>query len=151
MLKIKNLKKNYGDFFLDCSLEVKSGQITGLIGQNGSGKSTTFKSILGLVYPDGGNISIFGKDYRNLTVEDKESKKKRGISDQKRNIVCAIDEHNNKVIQVSERGRIHTKNLYEIYKDKIPSQCTVVSDSLRSYHGLMKKLGVKWIKIPFVY
>lgn len=72
MLKIKNLKKNYGDFFLDCSLEVKSGQITGLIGQNGSGKSTTFKSILGLVYPDGGNISIFGKDYRNLTVEDKE-------------------------------------------------------------------------------
>ena len=72
MLKIKNLKKNYGDFFLDCSLEVKSGQITGLIGQNGSGKSTTFKTILGLVYPDGGNISIFGKDYRNLTVEDKE-------------------------------------------------------------------------------
>ena len=52
------------------------------------------------------------------------------------------------MIQVSERGRIHTKNLYEIYKDKIPSQCTVVSDSLRSYHGLMKKLGVKWIKIP---
>lgn len=72
MLKIKNLKKNYGDFFLDCSLEVKSGQISGLIGQNGSGKSTTFKSILGLVYPDGGNISIFGKDYRNLTIEDKE-------------------------------------------------------------------------------
>ena len=72
MLKIENLKKNYGDFFLDCSLKVKTGQITGLIGQNGSGKSTTFKSILGLVYPDGGNISIFGKDYRNLTVEDKE-------------------------------------------------------------------------------
>ena len=72
MLKIKNLKKNYGDFFLDCSLEVKSGQITGLIGQNGSGKSTTFKSILGLVYPDGGNISVFEKDYRNLTIEDKE-------------------------------------------------------------------------------
>ena len=72
MLKFKNLKKNYGDFFLDCSLEVKSGQITGLIGQNGSGKSTTFKSILGLVYPDGGNISVFGKDYHNLTIEDKE-------------------------------------------------------------------------------
>lgn len=72
MLRIKNLKRNYGDFFLDCSLDVKSGQITGLIGQNGSGKSTTFKSILGLVYPDGGNISVFEKDYRNLTVEDKE-------------------------------------------------------------------------------
>ena len=61
MLKIKDLKKNYGDFFLDCSLEVNRGQITGLIGQNGSGKSTTFKSILGLVYPNEGNITVFGK------------------------------------------------------------------------------------------
>ena len=77
-------------------------------------------------------------------MEEKDIKKtKRGISDQKRNIVCVVDEHNHKVIQASERGRIHTKNLYEIYKDKIPSSCTGVSDSLRSYHGLMKKLGVK--------
>ena len=84
-----------------------------------------------------------------IIMEAKDIKKtKRGISDQKRNIVCAVDEHNHKVIMVSERGRIHTKNLYEIYKDKIPSNCTVVSDSLRSYHGLTKKLGVKWIKIP---
>ena len=99
----------------------------------------------GVVYLD---EKLSDVKHPGITVEDKESKKKRGISNQKRNIVCAIDEHNNKVIQVSERGRIHTKNLYEIYKDKIPSQCTVVSDSLRSYHGLMKKLGVKWIKIP---
>lgn len=73
MLKIKDLKKNYGDFFLDCSLEVNRGQITGLIGQNGSGKSTTFKSILGLVYPNGGNITVFGKDYHDLTTKEKEN------------------------------------------------------------------------------
>lgn len=73
--------------------------------------------------------------------------KKRGISDQKRNIACAIDCHGNKVIQVSERGRIHSEPLIDIYKDKISSDCTVVSDSLRSYHKLMKELGVRWIKI----
>ena len=73
MLKINNLKKNYGDFFLDCSLEVNRGQITGLIGQNGSGKSTTFKSILGLVYPNEGNITVFGKDYHDLTTKEKEN------------------------------------------------------------------------------
>ena len=60
--------------------------------------------------------------------------KKRGISDQKRNIACAVDDHGQKIIQVSERGRIHSKELIRIYKDKIPSSCTVVSDSLRSYH-----------------
>ena len=76
------------------------------------------------------------------------AKVKRGISDQKRNIVCAIDILNKKVIQVSERGRIHSDILYNIYKDKIPENCTVVSDSLRSYHKLMKDLKVTWIKIP---
>ena len=46
MLKISHLQKNYRGFSLDCSMEVQPGMITGLIGRNGSGKSTTFKSEL---------------------------------------------------------------------------------------------------------
>lgn len=37
MLKIENVTKNYDNFSLNCTLEVKKGQITGLIGQNGAG------------------------------------------------------------------------------------------------------------------
>ena len=66
MLEIKDLVKNYRDFRLECSLQVKPGQITGLIGENGSGKSTTFKSILGLIRPDSGTIRIFGKERSGL-------------------------------------------------------------------------------------
>lgn len=73
MLKIEHLKKQYGNFSLDCSLEVKRGYITGLIGQNGAGKSTTFKAVLGLISADGGKINILGKDLREFTAEDKES------------------------------------------------------------------------------
>ncbi|MEF2879382.1 MAG: ABC transporter ATP-binding protein [Blautia sp.] len=72
MLKIEHLKKNYGNFSLDCSLEVKEGCVTGLIGQNGAGKSTTFKAILGLISTDSGKIRILGKDLQNFTPEDKE-------------------------------------------------------------------------------
>lgn len=72
MLKIEHLRKNYGSFALDCSLEVQPGCITGLIGQNGAGKSTTFKAVLGLISPDGGQIRIFGKDLKDFTVHDKQ-------------------------------------------------------------------------------
>ena len=72
MLKIENLQKNYDRFHLDCSLEVMPGCITGLIGQNGAGKSTTFKAALGLISADGGTIRIFGKDVRDLSKKDKE-------------------------------------------------------------------------------
>lgn len=73
MLKIERVKKNYKNFLLDCSLEVKPGSVTGLIGQNGAGKSTTFKAILGLISIDGGNITILGKDISEFSSEDKEN------------------------------------------------------------------------------
>lgn len=72
MLKVHQLKKEYPHFSLECSLEVKTGCITGLIGQNGAGKSTTFKAVLGLIYKDDGHISIFDKNIKDLNTNDKE-------------------------------------------------------------------------------
>ncbi len=72
MLKIENLRKDYPDFSLNCSLEINRGSVTGLIGPNGAGKSTTFKAILGLIAPDGGRISLFGKDTREFSAADRQ-------------------------------------------------------------------------------
>ena len=72
MLKISHLQKHYRGFSLDCSMEVQPGMITGLIGRNGSGKSTTFKALLGLIHPDGGEIEVFGKKAEELKPEDKQ-------------------------------------------------------------------------------
>lgn len=99
----------------------------------------------GTVYLDETFVRRYQPGYESN--EPKEPKK-RGISDQKRNIACAVDEKGNYVIEVSLPGRITSKELIRIFEDKIPSSCTVVSDSQRSYHQLMKKLEVKWIKIP---
>ncbi len=73
MLKIDHLQKQYGSFRLDCSLEVRPGCITGLVGQNGAGKSTTFKAVLGLISRDGGEITILGKPEREFTARDREA------------------------------------------------------------------------------
>lgn len=73
MLKIDHLQKQYDNFSLDCSLEVKAGCITGLIGQNGAGKSTTFKSVLGLIAKDSGTISLLGKEIETFSARDREN------------------------------------------------------------------------------
>ena len=73
MIEIKDLKKNYGGFKLDISLQVPEGTVTGLIGKNGAGKSTVMKAILGLIRPDGGTVNVMGKDSQSLTTADKES------------------------------------------------------------------------------
>ena len=72
MLKIDHLVKNYNTFSLDCSLEVLPGQITGLVGKNGAGKSTTFHAVLGLLRPDSGKITLLGKDSQEITAKDKQ-------------------------------------------------------------------------------
>ena len=72
MLEIKGVKKSYGEFQLDCSLNVEKGRITGLVGENGAGKSTVFKAVLGLISHDGGEIKILGKTPQELSEKERE-------------------------------------------------------------------------------
>lgn len=74
-LEVRSLSKSYGDFTLEpVSFCLPEGFIMGLIGPNGSGKTTTIKSILNMVTPDSGSIAVLGKD-----VATKEQEIKRDI------------------------------------------------------------------------
>ncbi len=60
-LAVRGLTKNYGDFALsNVSFSVPTGCIMGLIGENGAGKSTAIRLILGLRFPDSGEIEVLG-------------------------------------------------------------------------------------------
>ena len=48
----------------DIDFEIRQGEVIGLLGPNGSGKSTTVKMLLGLLYPTGGQLSVFGRSPR---------------------------------------------------------------------------------------
>ena len=67
MIKMQNVRKKYGDFEFDMSMEIPEGRITGLVGKNGAGKSTAIKLMLGLTKPDSGNISVLGSDGKELS------------------------------------------------------------------------------------
>ena len=62
-LELRELRKEYKHFTLDnISLSLPMGCILGLIGENGAGKSTTIKAMLGLIRKDGGDIRLLGRD-----------------------------------------------------------------------------------------
>ena len=64
MLKVTNLKVSYGgiEALKGISFDVEQGQIVTLIGANGAGKSTTLRTISGLVTPAAGSVNFMGQD-----------------------------------------------------------------------------------------
>ena len=63
-IEVKNLVKSYGKVKAvdDISFSIEKGKICGILGPNGSGKTTTIKSICNLIIPDKGTINLLGKD-----------------------------------------------------------------------------------------
>lgn len=72
-IEIRGLTKNYGQkrALAGLNMTVPQGAIYGFIGENGSGKSTTEKLICGLIVLNGGEIKLFGKDYKDQEVRSK--------------------------------------------------------------------------------
>ena len=71
LVEVKNLKKNYGskEAVRDISFEIKENVILGLLGPNGSGKTTTIGMMLGLLKPSNGEILIDGKKIEENRIE----------------------------------------------------------------------------------
>ncbi len=72
-IEIRNLTKNFGQkqALNGLNMTVPQGAIYGFIGENGSGKSTTEKIICGLILPSGGEVKLFGRDYKDADVRAK--------------------------------------------------------------------------------
>jgi len=69
-LEIRGLKKNYPGFTLDIGeLTLPEGCILGLVGENGAGKSTTIRLLLGLSRPDGGAVTVPEKEALGVVIE----------------------------------------------------------------------------------
>ena len=73
VLTVKELRKEYPSFTLDnVSFSLEEGKITGFIGRNGAGKSTTLKSIFGFVKKSGGSVEFFDKPFEGNEAQIKQ-------------------------------------------------------------------------------
>lgn len=79
VVSVKGLKKTFRDFWgrakVDAlrgiDLDIKKGEIFGLLGPNGSGKSTTIKILLGLLHASGGSVSVLGAEPRSVKAKQR--------------------------------------------------------------------------------
>ncbi len=144
MIALAELKKEYKDFTLNVSMEVGPGVVCGLIGKNGAGKSTTIKSILGLIRPTGGKIEVFGKDPKDFSGEDKA---KIGV--------CLADSGFSRSLTVSDIISI-MKSMYDDFdpkdfEDKCKAQELPLDKPLESFStGMKAKLRVLTVLRPKV-
>ena len=79
VIQTRNLSKTYRDFWgrpkvkalNSLTLDVKKGEIFGLLGPNGSGKTTTLKLLLGLLFPSDGEVSVLGQPAHEVTKNER--------------------------------------------------------------------------------
>lgn len=105
MIVMENVVVEYSKFKLNCSLQVSKGMITGLVGENGAGKTTAFKALLGLTPLDSGTVTI-----DDISVDQLSSKDKEKIG------TVLSDSFFNPVFTIKDINRL-LKNFYQDYDE----------------------------------
>ena len=112
-LKIETLRKSYRKRVVirDVSMQLHRGEVVALLGPNGSGKTTCFYSIAGLVTPEGGKVSVDGRDVTRLPMY-RRAKLGIGYLPQEMSIFRGMTVENN-ILAVLELSEPDRKRRYE--------------------------------------
>ena len=115
-LRIENLRKSYRKRVVirDVSLDLKRGEVVALLGPNGSGKTTSFYAIAGLVVPEGGHVTIDGKDVTTLPMY-RRAKLGIGYLPQEMSIFRGLSVEDNilAILDISQKDRVKRRERLE--------------------------------------
>jgi len=115
-LLVRNLRKSYRKrpVIRDVSLELTRGEVVALLGPNGSGKTTCFYSVAGLVMPDAGQVTIDGRDVTNFPMY-RRAKLGIGYLPQERSIFQGLNVEENilSILEIVEKDRTRRRERLE--------------------------------------
>lgn len=118
MLSLRNLSAAYGAsrVLFDISLDLRDGEVVTLLGRNGMGKTTTVRCIMGLLHPQGGEISFDGKPIAGMAPE-RIARLGAGLVPEGRQIFPTLNVRENLVATAGNRlGRKEPWTLERIYQ-----------------------------------
>jgi phospholipid/cholesterol/gamma-HCH transport system ATP-binding protein len=108
IIDVKGLRTAFDDHVIhdNLDLQVKRGEVIGIVGGSGTGKSVLLRTILGLKKPDAGRIKVFGIDFETLTPDERRIQERRwGVLFQDGALFSALTVAQN--IQVPYREHLH--------------------------------------------
>ncbi|MFZ2470220.1 MAG: ABC transporter ATP-binding protein [Parvibaculum sedimenti] len=108
IIEVQGLLTKFDDHVIheNLDLSVKRGEVLGIVGGSGTGKSVLLRTILGLKSPDGGNIRVFGKDLEMLPEDERRAQERRwGVLFQEGALFSALTVAQN--VQVAYREHLH--------------------------------------------
>jgi ABC-type multidrug transport system ATPase subunit len=140
ILRTNNLSKTYKKRkAVDClNLEVNQGDIFGFLGPNGAGKSTTIRMIFELIYPDTGDVEIFGK---SLKKKRKEALQFVGGIVEKPDFYLYLSAYKNLEMLQSMNGKVSKNSIMQ--KLEVVGLKDRANDKVKTFsHGMKQRLAI---------
>ena len=141
LVEVQHLSKSFGDIkpVKNLSFTVEEGDVYGFLGQNGAGKSTTMRMMLGLITPDSGSIKMFGQE---LQQHRKTILKQVGAIIEKPDVYKYLSAYDNLALFAKLSGIKATKTqlMNQLEKVGIAHRATSKADTFSQ--GMKQRLGI---------
>jgi phospholipid/cholesterol/gamma-HCH transport system ATP-binding protein len=122
VIEVSGLLSQFGDRVIhqDLNLTVDRGEVLGIVGGSGTGKTVLLNTIIGLKQPDGGSVSIFGHDIADRTEHQREDVERRsGVLFQQGALFSSLTVLENVASPLVEHTRLPRATIHELAEMKI--------------------------------
>lgn len=141
IISAQNLSKSFGDFkaVSQLSFSIRPGSVYGFLGQNGAGKSTTMRMLLGLVRPDSGSVFIKGQEFKR---ENRQLLQHIGAVIERPDMYGYLSGwHNLRMMADLSRKKIPDRRLFEVLE--LTGLKGREKDKVKAYsQGMKQRLGI---------
>ncbi|WP_187774624.1 ABC transporter ATP-binding protein [Billgrantia pellis] len=149
IIEVRALTNRFGDFVVheELDLDIRRGEILGVVGGSGTGKSVLLRSIVGLKRPDGGTVRVFGEDLQRLTPAHRTRLERRfGVLFQRGALFTSLNLQENVALPLIEHVGLSRPDAERIARVKLaltglpPSSAGLRPDALSG--GMVKRAAL---------